>query len=53
MGWKYKNIFVLSPYGKFIGILRCENGDIISNASALCVELASSQSPSLHLLPQR
>jgi sugar lactone lactonase YvrE len=31
-------LHVLSPYGKFIGILRCENGDIISNTSALCVD---------------
>jgi hypothetical protein len=31
-------LHVLSPYGKFIGILRCENGDAISNTSALCVD---------------
>jgi len=31
-------LHVLSPYGKFVGILRCENGDIISNTSALCVD---------------
>ena len=33
-------LHVLSPYGKFIGILHCENGDIISNTSALCVDSA-------------
>jgi hypothetical protein len=26
------------PYGKFIGILRCENGDIRSNINAVCVD---------------
>jgi hypothetical protein len=31
-------LHVLSPYGKFIGILRYENGDILSNTSALCVD---------------
>jgi len=31
-------LHVLSPYGKFIGILRCENGDIISYPGALCVD---------------
>jgi hypothetical protein len=31
-------LHVLSPYGKFIGILRCENDDIISNPRAVCVD---------------
>jgi hypothetical protein len=31
-------LHVLSPYGKFIGILRCENGDILSDTSAVCVD---------------
>jgi hypothetical protein len=31
-------LHVLSPYGKFIGILRCENGDILSETSAVCVD---------------
>ena len=31
-------LHVLSSYGKFIGILRCENGDIISNPRVLCVD---------------
>jgi hypothetical protein len=31
-------VHVLSPYGKFIGILRYENGDNLSNTSALCVD---------------
>ena len=35
---RHNCLHVLSPYGKFIGILRCENGDTISNTSALCVD---------------
>ena len=31
-------LHVLSPSGKFIGILRCENGDILSGTSAVCVD---------------
>jgi hypothetical protein len=31
-------LHVLNPYGKFIGILRCENGDILSNIYAVCVD---------------
>jgi hypothetical protein len=31
-------LHVLSPYGKLIGILRCEKGDILSNTSAVCVD---------------
>ena len=31
-------LHVLSPYGKFIGILRCEDGEILNEARAMCVD---------------
>ena len=31
-------LHVLSPSGKFIGILRCENSDILSHTSAVCID---------------
>lgn len=31
-------LHVLSPYGKFIGIMRCEDGEVLNDTSALCVD---------------
>jgi len=31
-------LHVLSPYGKFIGILRCEDGEILNETNAMCVD---------------